>query len=482
METTAAGDSELHETMEKAPRGRLDSLTRPRVWHAAALALIPIYTIVGGVVGRHLTFFWDDVDIVLSFRNYGLSAILQGEQVHWFPLGKILLLIEYWAFGNFYPGYTAVAALELAVGFYLLYRATGLFESRSAWLGTMSMAMILFVPGSLAVVMIAMNAGPLIAFTLAALAALLLAKEQPWFFWVPVLALAFLASSGSAVIYSLILAAAVLFRDLSRRGRTRPRLLLLATVVVSGVCWTLVGSSIAARNQTDMYRGVGKSVPSMLDTAHIVEVVQTWVTVFFGWLAAPLIPGVLAPLHDGVTRLLFLLRPLAPVLIVVTLALMIVTSLRRFPRLRDRSLLSRLLLIVSGALFAVIVYGRPSNVFTERYQPMWLPVVLLVWLSVRSGLSGFGRFARGFTHVLVSLLVATTIVVLVSLPWTIRHAADIDRPRWQGSADQVAAARACVDGAPQNGFKDLSGVFDGEDICHMADYLSQLSPFPWAGP
>lgn len=452
----------------------------PAFWAFGVLLVIAL-----GVSATRLTHFWDDYEFILMQIREPLGSILMGTNGHAGPLSRIVLRIATHLFGTWYPGYVMLngALAVLATG--LLMLALRPRMERRPWLLAVAGVVYLTSLGLVSQAFIAICLEWFVAMALASASAYAISRRAPAWVWITLVVAAMASMSGIAAVNACLVAVVYLVHrwpadPAESRRRTRVIAVVVA-LVVGGVVWGLLGSSLALLNPSDYYRAISEArgpVPLPTDP---VGALSTAAYLLGGWMWAPLLVVALTSSTMILTVTIFFAAH--PLLFWTALAALVVVLVLAVARLARRdSLTSAIHAFLPLALALPVIewalllsVAREGSPFPVRYQMVWLlPAMMMFALVLAVRLPGR---ALGLLQWAAIVLVAGSAVVgVVRLPHSLEIGPDGDKPRVEFSGQQRDLMLECRDGRlPAATVPEISPMLTPEDFCEVVDYLRENS-------
>ena len=440
------------------------------------------YGLLMGAAGSRLTFFAEDYDIFLNQSESGLEVLLLGNGGHWGPPSRLLVLIQTHLFGTWYPGYVAVNGFFLAAG--LMAYATPIADSLdlSQWWARAAFMQIALVPGVMAVVLLASNGAWSLSFCLAGLAAVAATRSR-WRTAIALVLASSLSMSGLGIFWALLAVgvsgAFVLAR---KREQLRSWRCFAAASIGMALGVVVLGRIASSVWDSPYFSQYGPEAGSAIvfPSVSLVNALGTWLIIVATWSFVSMWPAAMALVNDVLPRLAFTLVDYRVLAIGMWLAILVLLLLiaRRVRSVKGMTILA---LVLAPALLwaAAIALLRSDQVHSDRYVFVWLPsLVAFAWTTVAATRSQHlaGTVVWG-TRLLKALAFSSAVVLVLSLPSTLPMAANIDRPRWDLSQDQMARAQDCGPGKAVRGLAEVSPTPTEDYLCELTNYLDSIRLF-----
>ena len=448
--------------------------TRALGWAAAAASVG--YVVVTVLMARNVTFYWDDYFLLLALDDRGFGgALLTGINGNWWPLATAGLWLQLAAFGGWYPAYLAMNAVLVVASAWAAWFALSPLVRRRPWVLAAALACYACSLGLVVNVTVMTMSWPL-AVALAMCSAALAVRGRSAWVWSLVLALAFLAESGLFAVLATTVGVIIVTGRSAVRGSLRPSrrdLGLAGGLGVLGVAGTALGYVIATRHPIDYYT-VSDTATALVDVGSAAHAVASFVP---AWLVSPLV----APVLIRPTALPWLVVLVADRLVLVAVAAAVVAGLivvqwRRRHRddvteRRWRHLFAAGLLLVPVVECAVVLaVTRAGSGLEPRYAILWLLPTAAAWAVLLQARSP-AAWLRVASALAAGLLALSAIWCAIALPWTFRSAFDIDKERWDSSANQVVQIQRCRDEGAAVADQQVAPGLRDDLLCQVVRFL-----------
>ncbi len=434
------------------------------------------YVVVAALVARHVTFYWDDYFLLLTLDDRGLGgALTTGINGNWWPLATVLLWLQLAVFGGAYPAYLVTNAVLVVVAAWFAWFALTPLARRRPWLVAAALAAFACSLGVVVNVTVMTASWPL-ALALAMGSAALAVRGRPVWAWGSLLALSGLAESGLFAVLATTVGFLLLAARAAGRSGGRPArrdLVLAGSLTAVGAVGTAVGYAIATREPIDYYLVSDSSDLSL----NVVDVLREVGSVVPAWLASPLVPPMLVrpgalPWLSVLVADHLLLAALGALGLAAAVALLW-RRRRTDPGAGDRwrTLVAAGLLVVPLVETAVILgVVRPGSGLEPRYTILWLLPAAAAWAVLLQPRPP-AAWLRLLGGLATALLVLSALWCALCLPWTFRSAFDIDKQRWDASANQVAQIERCRAGLDATADPQVSPGLRDALLCQAVRFL-----------
>jgi len=408
---------------------------------------------------RGFTFFWDEWNVLSASLSQPFASILQENGGNFFPLSRLVFVLETQIFRENYWAYIFVTSSIF--GYVALLFATKILRPQTRP-EIVFAALLAFTYLITAGVLFASAMGFMVKWALAPLLAVLTVmvyERIPHRWWrfvgaAGVLVLTGLAFSSAVVIMGAFIAGAIL-RNTSSWRAARPIVIDAAALfAVSGLLG--VAGAFAARSFPANDVSVTGDPFSTLDLSNPFNAVsETWAATVSGVTSSiSVLP--LTDLNLWVT-LVYLVAGNTLVFGFLTL---LVAALLWFSQSRFALLAGIAALTVSFGFLVVL-----KDPIIVRYQALWvLPAMVVVWIIFTRT-----RGHRLLTGARVALMVWMIGAVAVSLTW-IPRAGSLERDRYVVDTSRLYAEQTCLDEATIHS-EEISPSASPEYVCEVVGRL-----------
>ena len=431
---------------------------RSRYWLVLWLAPL-LWGAFLATLWRGFTFFWDEWNVLSASLSHPFASILQENGGNFFPLSRVVFVLESQVFRESYWAYIFVTSSIF--GYVALLFVTKILQPR-ARLEIVFAALLASTYLLTAGVLFASAMGFMVKWALAPLLAVLtvIVYERIPHRWGRVvgaggvLVLTGLAFSSAAVILGAFIAGAIVRNTPSWRA-ARP--VMIDAAVLFGVsCLLGIAGAWAAQLFPAEDASVAGDPLSGLDfSAPLSAVGEAWSATLSGLLA---VFSVLPLASHGLWLTLFyLVAGNAVVWVALTLLVIALIGLSK----------SRLALILTTAsllaTFGFIVLVKDPIIV--RYQALWvLPAMVVAWI-VFTRTRG-DRILAGARAVLAVWMIGA---LTVSLTW-IPRAGSLERDRYAVDTSRLYTEQTCLDEATVHS-EEISPSASPEYVCEVVGQL-----------
>ncbi len=440
-------------------------MRRPAILTALAVPAI-VFVIANVHAARRFWFWWDEISII-DAHSKPFKGIFIGHQGNWFPLGRLFFYLETKLFGSAYQWYVAVnAILVLAIAALLvdILRRLPISEgSPTRWIrvGVIGVAVILYVTatGNLYDIQWGYQAAWFLSI-LSILAGVCIIQRRnlsPVLLALPMLfSFLFLASNTLAATLLGVALLTITLSDEQRSTRLGP--LRWELVAIGAACaLVLIGTQLARTFEPSDLGARSSALEISEITGQPGMAFSLVVAGISLWLVTPvsLVLQHSNPMFNAAGWWLQK-RVVVALSSILGMGALGVWILRGRDEIRDRFRLAIVYLISGIAVFQIMVTvrGFPLMItnFGRRYDPSLMLLVILAWTLLALAPTT-GRSARVLQRLAATLLAATAVVSLITLPREIRVAS---YPPRIGEAESVARALAAC--TPGTRFPDFQSV------------------------
>lgn len=434
-----------------------------------------IFALVVVWQNRGLTFFWDEWDVVaatVTSRNFG---ILQDNGGNFFPLSRIVFAVELAIFGTWYPGYMLVTSL--------LFGATAFTFNRLLNDGTrvrrIALSAFALIYLSSTGVLFASSMGFMLKWGLSPLLAIISAAFfiysndinrnrtkllfLAWLFFF----LSWAAFSSAIVLMALLIIGLIHFapltKDSARHFSIRFRLSTL--ILVISLIMVVVGIRLAELNPPinpltgSAQDSVDGALSQDLFSVVLLAIAATFVGIISVIIAIPIQD------NDFNAWLITAMRDylaFAVGLLVVVLA--IVYAIRRVLPPRQLVFLFALLLVTN------LFISLTRTPLIHRYQTLWIPIAILVVLSLFAWLSSI-QF-EWIRNLLLGLVVVAACVSVWHIGSGALSIATVERQRDLADSTILNNPTLCFSEADQF-MEQIAPTITAEKLCSLLVTLGQ---------
>lgn len=438
---------------------------------AIAFALIVVWQ------NRGLTFFWDEWDVVAATLESPYYGILQDNGGNFFPLSRIVFGLELAVFGSWYPGYMLVTSL--------LFGATTLTFN---WLlddGTKTRRILLtafsLIYLSSTGVLFASSMGFMLKWALSPLLAILAAaffirahgatKNRnlqlglAWLFFF----LSWAAFSSSIILMALLIVGLIHIAPQKQTGQPITTLQVKISLLILTISMALavLGLKLAELNPPiNPTTGTAQETVDLVSSIDVVSVLVSGLAATFAGLVSVTLS---IPLHDNQINswLVIAFRDYIFFVLVLTALLLGVIYLIR-KRLPSTNLAMTFLLLLGANLFL----SAARSPLIHRYQTLWIPIAILVILSL---IPWFTKLHFGLLN---RLLVTVVIMAGVLSGWHIAtnalSIATIERQRDLADSTRLTNPVDCLAEANDT-LEQVAPTITADRLCEIVETLNARS-------
>jgi len=440
-------------------------------WCIGAVA----FALVVAWQNRGLTFFWDEWDVVWASVESPYYGVLQDNGGNFFPLSRIVFILELVVFGTWYPGYMLVTSLffgATAVAFNLLLDDGTRFRRI-----TLSAFALIYLSST--GVLFASSMGFMLKWGLSPLLAIISAHfficandakrsrtRSLLFAWLFFL-MSWASFSSAIVLVSLLIIGLIHFipptSNSSLSLSTRFRLSTLIFVV--SLVLVVVGIRLAELNPpiNPLTGSAQESVDGAL-SQDLFNVILIAVAVTFAALISVL-TGL--PLHDNELNswLIIAMRDylaLAVVMLIVAIAL--IYAIKR--ALPPRQLVTLFILLLISNLFISLT----RTPLIHRYQTLWVLLAVLVLLALLAWMSQI-QFVW-IKNLLLSLIVIAACLSIWHIGTAALTIGNTERQRDFADSTVLNNPDSCLSEANQ-AIDQIAPTITGERLCSLLQVLEE---------
>jgi hypothetical protein len=426
---------------------------------------------------RGLTFFWDEWDVVAATLESPYFGILQDNGGNFFPLSRIVFGIELAIFGTWYPGYMLVTSL--------LFGATTFAFN---WLlddGTKSRRLLLsffsIIYLSSTGVLFASSMGFMLKWGLSPLLAILSAaffvrSGQPGRNRKAMLVIAWLflllswASFSSAIILMALLIVG-LIQVASQLETAMPvrviRAKLSVAILVVSTVLAFIGIRLAELNPPiNPLTGTAGETVDLLSSIDIASILLSGLA---ATLAALVSVTVSIPLHDNQINSWLVIAFRDYVIFaaaVLAMAIGLIYLIRKSLPSRQLALLFLLLLAANMFLAAA------RSPLIHRYQTLWIPIAVLVILSLLGWLSSINL--RAVANIIFGVILIAALISAWHIGTNSLAIATIERQRDIADSAKLANTQSCLQEASAS-LEQIAPTITAGSLCGIMKILKDRS-------
>jgi len=426
---------------------------------------------------RGLTFFWDEWDVVASTMDSPYYGILQDNGGNFFPLGRMIFALELAAFGTWYPGYILVTSL-------LFGSTTVIFN----WLlddGTRSRRVALtafsLIYLSSTGVLFASSMGFMLIWGLSPLLAIISAvffvksgqvgtnqKAMLGIAWLFLL-LSWASFSSAIVLMALLIIG--LIQVASHLGTAMPfsviRVKLSLLIITVSTVLAFLGLRLAELNPpaNPKIAGAGETV----DLLTSIDIASIFLSGLAATLAALVSVTVSIPLHDNQINYWLVIAVREYIIVIVGLLTTVIVSIYLF----RKSLPSRQVALLFLLLLAANVFlAAARSPLIHRYQTIWIPIAVLVVLSLLGWISSINL--RALTSMMFGVIILAAILSAWHIGTNSLAIATIERQRDIADSSKLANAQSCLQEASAT-LEQIAPTITAGSLCEIMERLKDRS-------
>ena len=436
-----------------------------------------IFAVVVTWQNRGLTFFWDEWDVILATLESPYYGILQDNGGNFFPLSRIVFGMELAVFGSWYPGYMFVTSL--------LFGATALTFN---WLlddGTKTRRILLtafsLIYLSSTGVLFASSMGFMLKWALIPLLAILAAaffirsREAggnrnrqlvlAWLFFL----LSWTAFSSSIILMALLIVGLIHVAPQKSTGKPIAGLQAKTSLLILTISVALAVFGLKLAELNPPINATTGTAQETLDLVSSIDIVSVFVSGLAATFAALVSVTLSIPLHDNQVNswLVIAFRDYIFFVVVLTaLVLGVIYLIRK--RLPSTNLTLTFLLLLGANLFL----SAARSPLIHRYQTLWIPIAILVILSLVPWLTrlNFGLLNR-------LLLVVVVVAAIISAWYIATNAlsiATIERSRDLADSNKLTNPAECLAEASDT-LEQVAPTISADQLCEILNVLNERS-------
>lgn len=452
-------------------KGRLRTPLNPWIvtWSIGAV----LFALVVTWQNRGLTFFWDEWDVVSAALESPYYGILQDNGGNFFPLSRIVFGIELAIFGTWYPAYMFMTSL--------LFGVTALAFNWVLDDGTKTRRILLtafsLIYLSSTGVLFASSMGFMLKWALSPLLAIFAAafflrsRETvrnrnvmlfvAWLFFF----LSWASFSSSIILMALLIVGLIHIapQKLSGKPINSLQIKMSLLILVMSVALASAGIRIAELNPpTNPLIG---SAQGVFDDVFLQDPRDSILLALAAALAGLASVVIAVPLHsnDFNSWLIFAFRDYLGFFVGLLLAFL--GAIYAF----KKSLPTRQIILLFGLLFVAMSFITVTrSPFIHRYQSLWVPIAILVILSVLSWLRNINFVILG--NIVVGIVVAAAVVSSWHIGNSSLSIANIERQRDVADSMKLGDPSQCFAEATES-LDQIAPTITPTQLCTVLEIL-----------
>ena len=438
-------------------------------WAIASL----LFAVVVTWQDRGLTFFWDEWDVVSATLESPFYGILQDNGGNFFPLSRIFFGIELALFGSWYPGFVFVTSL-LFGGTALVFNVLLDDGTRIRRIALSAFALIYL---SSTGVLFASSMGFMLKWGLSPLLAIISAAffirsrqaqnvrrtdtVLAWLFFM----LSWASFSSSIVLMALLIVGLIHFAPAGKEHGAEGQLYVKLSLVILAASALLAVLGIRIAELNPPANPLIGNAQGVFDNVLAQNPIDSILLALAATLESLVSVVIAVPLHSNEFSSWLIIAFRDYLGFVVALLLAILGGIY----LIKKSLPPKQLVLLFGLLFAAMGFITLARTpFIHRYQSLWIPIAVLVILSMFSWLGNLNL------TLIRNLVLAVMMVAAITSGWQIAvnslSIANIERQRDTAELSKLRDPLLCLPEASQS-LEQIAPTISATRLCSLMETL-----------
>ncbi len=454
-------------------RERLKTPFNPWIvaWSIGAI----LFALVVTWQNRGLTFFWDEWDVVSATLESPYYGILQDNGGNFFPLSRIVFGIELAIFGTWYPGYMFVTSLLFgATAFAFNWFLDDGTKTRRILLTAFSIIYL-----SSTGVLFASSMGFMLKWALSPLLAILAAaffvRSQEagrnstitlfmaWLFFF----LSWASFSSSIILMALLIVGLIHMAPQKLTGKPITSLPIKLSILILFMSVALAGAGIRIAELNPPTNPLIGSAQGVFDSVLLQDPRDSILLALAATLAAIASVVIAVPLHSNDFNSWLIIAFRDYLGFVAALLLVFLGAIYAF----KKSLPSRQIVLLFGLLFVAMAFITVTRTpFIHRYQSLWVPLAILVILSVLTWLRSINLAILG--NIMFGIVIAAAVVSSWHIGTSSFSIANIEKQRDVADSLRLGNPSQCFTEATES-INQIAPTISAQRLCSILDALSQ---------